>query len=94
MTAFIGHKTKDNNLLPDINTPKFRPGQPSQNETDTEKADNSSEKRKDKIVVKRLSGSDIALSDRALAGLIDPLDKEEQRIEKLQQEVNEKLRGD
>ena len=36
----------------------------------------------------------MALSERALAGLIDPSDKEEQRIEKLQLEVNDKFRGD
>ena len=91
MAGFIGHATKaSNGLLPDINTPHHQ----KVVNTETDEMDNETGEGKTKIVVKKLSESDVALSDRALAGLIDPTDKEEQRIEKLQQEVNEKFRGD
>ena len=43
------------------------------------------------IIVKKMSDSEVALSERALAGLIDPNDKEEQRIERMQQDVNDKF---
>ena len=53
-------------------------------ETDENDKEKEKEENNNKIVVKKLSDSDVALSERALGNLIDPTDKEEQRIEKLQ----------
>ena len=85
MTGYIGQKTKTSNLLPEIdrNTQRNLIIE-TEEPIDPSGEDDPSAKSAKGIVVKKLSDSEINLSERALAGLIDPNDKEEQRIEKMQ----------